>query len=588
MQEVTLPSGDIAEFPDYMSKDRIESILSEQFPTTETEKEPYEHEPYKGLVPAKEKPKAEPIDIKGAIARHAPRVLGGIAGGLAASPGIFTTPWGVLWGSMAGEAGYQIGQQALGQGPKTSHEAATGLLKAGWEETKWELAGGWGTRAIGKVLAPFAKSVTPEAAKTIKLLKGKIKPVVLTPVEATENWALDILGNISEYSIFGGGAIQKFKLGRQEFFNKWADDIINHFGPRSTPEGMGDFFVTLIKEKHAAHREFAKTLYNNVESLAEGVQVSTKELKNFAGLTQKVSKPIAGIESKNAGDDLIAAILGLPDQIDFTSAKELRSRLISRVDEFSVINKKAPAIGKAKHLIGLTDTAITKALPDEALEAWRGANAFYKFGEEKFNNTIIRRLLKFAEDTGQGAEFIGKNIFKAQAPSSIRKIKRVVSLPEWKKLQSFYVQRLFIKSVDDKTGAVMGDNIWKLMFGKGENAMGEPALKVIFNPEQLKDLSEFTTALKLAQAKQAQGLGRMFIQLTQGGAIAGFATGFAPEAGVLLFSPFAVSKLLLNRATARWLTQGFKIPATSPQAMGIAARLLAAQRQIQNEVNNVE
>lgn len=143
-----------------------------------------------------------------------------------------------------------------------------------------------------------------------------------------------------------------------------------------------------------------------------------------------------------------------------------------------------------------------------------------------------------------------------------------------------------MKSVDEKTGSVMGENMWRLMYGKGENAMQEPALKEIFNNEQLKQLSEFTTALKLAQAKQAQGLGRMFIQLTQGGAIAGFATGVAvPEAGAILLSPLAISKILLNPVTARYLTQGFKIPPSSPQAMGIIARLLAAQRSIQNEVD---
>ena len=99
---------------------------------------------------------------------------------------------------------------------------------------------------------------------------------------------------------------------------------------------------------------------------------------------------------------LVDAILGLPDAIDVATAKELRTRLIARIDEFKVLNKKAPAIGQAKKLIGLVDNAISKDLPEQANNAWREANAFYKEGQEQFNNAIIRKLLKKAEDTGTG------------------------------------------------------------------------------------------------------------------------------------------------------------------------------------------
>ena len=47
-----------------------------------------------------------------------------------------------------------------------------------------------------------------------------------------------------------------------------------------------------------------------------------------------MGQELGGIEAKNAGDDLLAAVMDLPDKVDFSTAKELRSRLLSRIDEF--------------------------------------------------------------------------------------------------------------------------------------------------------------------------------------------------------------------------------------------------------------
>ena len=565
--------------------------------------------------------------------REIARVGGGIVGGVGAmalpEPAkIFTVPAGVALGAAGGEAAYQLGQHAFGdpERPATSEEAAKKIGGAGLQEGALELAGGLVGRGAMKVLAPFAKKVTPEAKKAITYLEDKIQPV-LTPAEATQSRALDIIENISDASLFGGGTLSDFRIKRQAVLDGLADDIINQFGKKVSASELGELFVRAIDDpetgRWALHKKAANVLYNNVEQLTEGTLtkvpvtkeiatnllnadgspmmktvtkmvdkrvgqavVETGSLKKFVEPLVDLGRDINNIESKNAGDDLMQAIYAIPDQVDFTVAKELRSRLLSRIDEFTVINKKAPAIGKAKKAVEILDREISIALKghnQEAYNAWRAANTFYKEGKQQFNNTFVRRLLKMADDTGVGSESIGKAIFKPGAISNIRKARTALPAKDWNKMQSFYIQQLFTKSSSTTDGALQGVKLLNNMYGK-PGSMGMETLKEILNKEQLGSLIDFAKTLKLTQEKQAEGLGRMWIQLTQAGAAGTFMKlGFEGEAASVLFGPAVLAKMMKNPVTVRWLTKGLKLPERSPEVVGITARLMAEARKIRYE-----
>lgn len=512
------------------------------------------------------------------IFEQAPRVLGGIAGGLAAVPGIFTTPAGVALGAAGAEALRQVVQQIMGdpKAPKSSKAAATEITKAGITEGAFELGGGLATRGVMKVLAPFAKKVTPQALNVINKFKSKMKPF-LTPAEATESRVLDILENVSENSLVGGGKFSQFKVKRQVILDDVADDLIDQFGRRSTPEEFGQLFVDAVDGKIAARKPIVNMLYNNAEQLAGDVSISTASLKKFAEPLAEVAQEIGGIEAANAGDDVIRAILDLPDTISFATAKEVRSRLLSKVNEFSIVNKKAPAIGKSNKLIHLIDQAVESALTirgSEALRAWRTANRFFKEGQEQFNNTMIRKLLKRADDTGLGVETIGKALFKPGNVTGIKKVMKVLNPKEADTLRGFFTSDLLQKSAD-KNGIIMGTRLLNNLSGK-PGSFGEPMLKQIYTPQQLESIKDFANALNLSQQQQSGGLGSMFIQLSQAGAVVGFATGFEPEATAILLGPALLSRAMLSRPIARMLTEGIKLPARSPQAVGVMTRLTAA------------
>jgi len=645
------------------------------------------------------------------VVNEGPAVGGGIVGGLAATgAGITAIPplaGIVAFGAGAGEAFKQIGQHLSGSpaAPKTSIEAAKRIAMFGIEQGTWEAVGGLAMKGVMKIIAPYKKKLVEGAEDAINYFKDKIKPIVLMPAEATESRALDLLHNVAESSLVGGGSISKFKTERLKFFDDFADSLIDQFGQRTDPTDLGNLFVQSIENSRKVHASASNVLYNNVSDaiaqipervidvplsgkgiiyktadggytsfarqsatkgeafqLPEGapllnldtqrgskiwksaakkadeanrasresgvatftkrtpmdeiadlgysgtntgggktitlapnvplksnkqvtpagvVNIPTKSLKEFAAQVRSTTKNLSDIEAKNAGDDLISAIQDLPDDIGFDVARELRSRLISRVDEFNVLNKKAPAIGKAKKLISLTDQAIEDSLgahPD-VLDSWRIANRFYKEGSEKFNSTMIRRLVKLADDTGTGAEMIAPSIFKPGAVSKVRKVKAALQPAEWTKMQGFFMEHLMQKSTD-VDGVLMGKRLLNHLEGK-PGSFGKEMISESFNPQQIEALKQLGSALKIAQDKPSEGAGKVLIQLTQAGALGAVLTGnLEIPAATIIFGPAVLSKMLLNPTVCKTLTTGLTLPAKSPQAAGILARLIAASHEI--------
>ena len=619
MIKAQLVDGRTLEFPDGTEQNVIDRAVRIEMglqPTEGTDPistlTPPTQEPptlYIGPEPPAAEP-AEPVKPLGErILEEIPQVGGGIVGGIAAAPaaaaaaaavggggvlaagtGLAVVAGAVAAGAGAGEAYKQLGQQLSGSldAPKTSLEAAKRIGVAALTEGGFDLVGGLVAKGFGKIIAPLKNKMIKEGVDAIDLFKDKLKPVVLLPAEATESRVLDLLQNVSESSIVGGSSIQNFKTQRVKFFDDFADSLINEFGKRTDPTDLGNLFVTSISNSKAVHSKAAKILYNSVK--AGRTKTATSPLKNFAKPLQRRAMKLEGIEAKNAGDDLVDAVMDLPDRLSYKEATELRSRLISRINEFSILNKKAPAIGKAKKMVGLLDKAIGKSLKGVGpapYEAWRTANRFYKDGQKKFNNTLLRRLVKLADDTGTGAEMIAPAIFKPRHVTSVRKVKLALKDdPEtWHKMQGFFMEYIMQKS-SDKNKNLVGTLLINNISDK-PGSFGLPMLKEVFTEPQIKALETFGKAVKLTQERQAQGAGRVLIQLTQAGALGAIMTGnLTLPAATIIIAPAVMAKMMLNPQMAKMLTVGLTLPAKAPEAAGIMSRLAAAAWRIQMESEN--
>jgi len=316
-------------------------------------------------------------NIGTAIKEQGPAFAGGVAAGIATGgTSIPMTALAVTLGAVAGESYRQLGLHLVGSpsAPKTSTEAAKLMAEAGMREGGGELVGGYMFRGGAKLLGKLKPEVTAEIRTAMEHFRDRIKPAILLPAEASESRIIDILQNIAESSLIGGGSIAKYKRNRLALYDKLADEMVLQFGERMSPDELGELLVDVLGSKTKAHKAAADVMYNAVADIIERTskgaarkntpKVSTAAMKEWAAAEAKRSKRLGGIEAKNAGDDLLDAVLGLPDQLEFVEAQEFRSRMISRADEFSVINKKAPAIGKAKRLANMTDQAIEQGLMD--------------------------------------------------------------------------------------------------------------------------------------------------------------------------------------------------------------------------------
>jgi hypothetical protein len=576
-------------------------------------------------------------------------VVGGVAGGLLGSR-VGHPQVGSTIGTGVGAATGELVDQALakksviGDGDYIpSGEELKQAGKAAGTEMAWDVAGAGAFGVAKKAFAPFKGAIKPRMNELNNFLSRRMKEkgykMSFLPSEMAQgdSWFLNVWRNIAEASILGGGSIKKFKYARNEVFNEMADDAISQYGARATSGSVGKLFLDVLEKKRSFHSAIGDSLYNTLKDETAGVErqvtkefnalvgqgegavrqpytrtvtkvfddarIPTKEFKKFANEIEEVAKEIKRIGGGSAGYDLSAKISQMGDTISYSSAQDLRTSLMAAADEFALVSKKARGIGRAKHLAGLVDGAIEKGLKSfdkkmgkTTYDQWRNANKFNRLWKGKFDNVTLRRLVKYADESGKGFEFIAADAFKS--PQRIKAIKTALGegSQEWKTFQSFYIQNLFKNSVDPasmrnvvkhgkmtKEGMVNANMMLKKMYGGEAESIGAETLQQVFTPTQLKRLDTFVDALAESQRKESDGIGKMWIQLTQAGAIMGFTTGLAPQAAGIILGPAIMSKLLTTELGAKYLTTGVKTLKGDSRVAGLSARILNQVMKISKE-----
>lgn len=549
-------------------------------------------------------PYREPQDVKAtqawesALSENAPQVVGGLVGGLTMGPE------GIPLGAAAGK-GYQFAYDAL-RGkpvPEKMTDRAADMAWSGGVEYAGDLVGRGIIGGAQKVLAPFSKKVTPHAVRAIEFLQQKTKmSPPITPAEATQSTAMSIIENVSENSMLGGGRLVAYKLNREKVMGEIADDLIDQFGKRAEPGDIGKLVLDTVEGNFDAAKATTAPIYNAIDEMTKatdvkpGAMVSLKAAKDFAKKRMESAVGAKGLEAEHSGDDILKTVLSMDDVVDYSTAKEIRTRIMAAESRLSSTNKKAPAIGISKQLVKEIDSGIEEGLKsfDETVyDMWRGVNADYNAIKKQYNNQFLKRLIKRGDDTADRLgepEAIADMIFKPGAVSNIKKVKVALgsNSKSWEQLQGYYLRSLMSKSVDAE-GHIVGEKVLKNLYGR--SGMGHEALNEIFSSSQLKEIKEFANALRVQQSKPVVGTGKVWIQLKQAGAAGAFLGGAAtgnPTAGTLgaatiLLGPGALARVLLNPRAAKWLTTGIKLPPKTAAYSSILTRLSRASWQIEND-----
>lgn len=340
--------------------------------------------------------------------------------------------------------------------------------------------------------------------------------------------------------------------------------------------------------------EHLKVMTTTQERQLSGARIDLAPLKEeLAGMID-VARRSGGLADREMGNTLLKFIADKPDMVSYPVAKAIRTevRTLKETLQQSVEAKNAPAIGKANSVYGKLTDAIREGLKDHdpfVADMWDQANAIERAGHQSFNNRIVRSIVRRGNiDQGGKPEAIADAVWQKNNATVIGKVRAAVDIADWKKMQSVYMQRLFERAADEH-GVPQAKKLEQLLYGP--SGLGERAIEAGFDKATSTELKSFINALQVAQDKQAEGTGRMLIQLKQGGAfleITGAALSAvgavsseygAPEVlagGGILLTPFLLGHIMTAPSGITWLTKGFTTMAKAPQAASLAAQIVAA------------
>jgi hypothetical protein len=510
------------------------------------------------------------------------------------------------FGGEVGKAGSILWNMLKGEPPKSLIDALSDIGMAGREQGLYEIGG----EVAGKALGVAGKAILPKpvmeagvaeaealAKPYVKAtpflsagrrLPGKalgVEEAFLMPQQVTRNRLLDIGGNLAEYGI-AAGAVSGKKEWQGEISKRILDDWAGAIGKEATPEEAGELFIDLAQNKREAFQAYFKGKYAGLDNITKDSFVDITALKNWATDLANEHADDAGIGASIYNEQLIKQVSDLKNVIPFSQADRIRSKFGKLADQLSATSKNDPAIGIAKKFSGMMDRAIDNAglsLSGDAKTMYRGIRREYGEGVEKFNASMIRRLMYRTD----AAEKVMPLLISPGSTTYIRHARNIVGSDSsaWKAVQRSWADKLI---ADVSTEGIPNFSKFNTQLKK----YSKPTLYELLGKEKAENLFSIARLVELSQKQQGSGAGRMFIQLKSPEAVtklargiagtqlggAGFAagTGHLFTAGGIIVGPVLFGRMLVNPVGQKLLREGltnkFFGKATSPGFIKFAVR----------------
>ncbi len=517
---------------------------------------------------------------------------------------------GAAFGAASGNAMSQLLQRAgilPGDAPETSGEAASQIGEAALLGGAGEGAGQGIVRGA-RGLGILKDSVKPEGRELIDFVGER---GVVTPSQATNSRAIDLIQNIAEGAFFGAETIARTKANVKSLVIDGMDNFAQSFVKNTSRAERGEVLQQAVSEGTEAFNVTARTLYAEVDKAVQGVRV------NYTGLKRKAAASLrtleAGLPSGTAKATL-NRIMKKGDMASFADAQQLRSDLLNLTRN---ITDPLPARteGIVKRLAKEVDNAMVAAsekLPGREIAAgqsltakdtWRMANQFWKEGKDTFNSKLVKTIV--SKEPDEAVDFL-------LAQKSELKVKRMRELVEqfdpstttpqigrasssartaagkqaWKNIQGALINKIMDAGTTFKDGVkVLNGNAMLKQINKfmDPNAAGAGTINAFFDPVDARKLQKFARMLAVAEARGATEGGKNYIQFMQVGAgmallaspFNATAESFRPELAVALFGPAVLAKVLTNPKVAQFLSTGLKVSPRTEQATTFTTKLAA-------------
>lgn len=396
--------------------------------------------------------------------------------------------------------------------------------------------------------------------------------VMLTPAQATTDRVVDTLENMASNAWLGGGQMAEAKargidVATENIGNlllskyhpkvtKVLDDSVQDFVANSGGKNFADIMQNFLKNGRQAQDTFIDQSYKNLDKAVAGA-IGNAKIVDISGLKKYVTNLQKDVPTDSTLATVYKQIADLPDYVDFTYAKNLRSMFLGNtkafqetgipVSNFSTkvsgaafakVNKEMENAIKAiaeSHGNKLINEGMDEVLAKEAGQklfqqlngSFRAAQDFYGLSKDTFNSVMVSKIIKAKPDA------VYNMLLKSKSPALIKSFNELLEqgvkdgaitqaqkLGLRKDVQGEFFAKILTDSIDPGTGVVNASKLFQQMrtFGGTSNR----ALLELFNndPTLIKDFRSLTRSLQLAQTKGVEGAnGGFLVQLIGAGVI---------------------------------------------------------------------
>ena len=375
--------------------------------------------------------------------------------------------------------------------------------------------------------------------------------------------------------------------------------MLDSLGPRSTPRAAGEAVFKSRNEAIKAFRAGERVLFANFRPLAEEVPIQSPQLDAFvetlsgqrgsirpnqgAAVAQRIAKLLGGDVSEDVAAltgaaatteeaaslqaALQAAGIETVPPVNASEFQRIVSELGMIVRTLTTAVRTDPAkrgtLGQVKRLWQLARADLESSLDvsPPARAAFEEAMIFSRLGNKRLLNEEIERVARFAPEKLAG------RLFQKNNSTMIEAVREAVGPDAFQGIQSAVLEDVL--RADPGTGRI----VWKKVAERlGET--GDDTVQALFPGAQAADIQQFVRQVLSLEEKPLSGLGKMFIQLSQGTAFAKFLT-FSPDplSALIVLGPVVLSRIMTNQTALRWLTTGLTAPVGSAIAARVSAQL---------------
>ena len=396
--------------------------------------------------------------------------------------------------------------------------------------------------------------------------------VMLTPAQSTTDRVVDTLENMASNAWLGGGQMAEAKARGIDvatenignlLLNKYhpnvakvLDSSVQDFVANAGGKDFAGIMQTFLKNGRQAQDTFIDQSYKNLDKAIAG-SIGSAKIVDISGLKKYVKNLQKDVPTDSTLATVYKQIADLPDYVDFTYAKNLRSMFLGNTKAFqetgipvstfstkvsgaafAKVNKEMENAIKAiaeSHANKLINEGMDEALAKEAGQklfqqlngSFRSAQDFYSLSKDTFNSLMVSKIIKAKPDA------VYNMLLKSKSPELIKSFNQLLEqgvkdkaitqaqkLGLRKDVQGEFFAKILTDSIDPGTGVLNASKLFQQMrtFGGTSNR----ALIELFdnNPELLKDFRSLTRSLQLAQTKGIEGSnGGFLVQLIGAGVI---------------------------------------------------------------------